>query len=127
MAHSILEKKNVKGEWFDVTPKDAVAAVEKALKAVREHGEGAYDMLCLAEARANGGNLGSPWRPNVQLPYLVWRAVTAHQVSREIGTQAEALCRLVLAGLDAADEIARLRALLAAAGVDADGDEGGPR
>ena len=36
LAHQLLNAKRIAGEWFDVTPQEAVAAVEKAIKMVRE-------------------------------------------------------------------------------------------
>ncbi len=45
----------------------------------------------------------------------------------DLPSRAEAIRRLAVRGLDADAEVVRLRARLAAAGVDPDGDDGGTR
>ena len=64
-------------------------------------------------------------RKTVTLRDETWDRVDAYRHANRIKAEREAVQRIVGAGLDADDEIARLRALLAAAGVDADEHKGG--
>lgn len=68
---------------------------------------------------------GPATRKNILLLNDLWARIAAYRHARQIGTEMEALRRLVGRGLDADAEIARLRALLAAAGLDPDKGEGG--
>jgi hypothetical protein len=43
-AHAILKEKRLSGEWFDVTPEEAVSAIGEAIAAI-ESGESIKEML----------------------------------------------------------------------------------
>ncbi len=65
-----------------------------------------------------------PVRKVVPLPPSTWKRVDEWRFQNRVRTEFEAVRRLMERGLAADDEIARLRALLAAAGVDPDEHEG---
>lgn len=64
-------------------------------------------------------------RKTVTLSEATWDRVDAYRHANRIKVEREAVERLMERGLDADAELARLRALLAAAGVDPDKGEGG--
>ncbi len=64
-------------------------------------------------------------RKVVALPPALWERVNGWRHDRRVRTEVEGVRHLIERGLDGEAEIARLRARLAAAGVDPDGDEGG--
>lgn len=64
-------------------------------------------------------------RKTVTLRNEMWERVDAYRHANRIKAEREAVQRIVGTGLDADAEIARLRALLAAAGVDPDAKSGG--
>lgn len=66
-------------------------------------------------------------RKVVPLEPETWQLVDEWRFARRVRTEFEAVRRLVVLGLDADAEIARLRALLAAAGLDPDAKEGGTK
>lgn len=64
-------------------------------------------------------------RKVVALPPALWERVNGWRHDRRIRTEVEGVRHLIERGLSAEAEIARLRALLAAADVDPDANEGG--
>lgn len=68
-----------------------------------------------------------PVRKVVPLPPSMWKRVDEWRFEQRIRTEFEAVRRLIERGLSADAELARLRGLLGAAGVDPDKPEGDDR